>query len=142
MDITSRFLFEQRVLEKRKERELSVAEMCDIMTGAQRETYGDGLNSELLHPYMWAVKGHYYGSSFYNFPYMFGLLFGLGLYTIYQREPDSFYGRYDDLLSRTGMAGSVELAQGFGIDIRDVAFWNASFEQIRAEIDLFEELTR
>jgi len=141
VDITSRFLFEQRVLERRKDRELSVSELCDIMRGAQLETYGDGLNADLLHPYMWAVKGHYYGSSFYNFPYMFGLLFGLGLYAIYKREPDSFYGRYDDLLSRTGMAGSVELAQGFGIDIRDVAFWNASFDQIRAEVSLFEQLT-
>ena len=36
---------------------------------------------------MWAVKPHYYrvGLSFYNFPYMFGLLFGLGLYARYRR---------------------------------------------------------
>ena len=59
------------------------------MLDAQRETYGDGLDPTQLHPYMWAVKGHYYstGRSFYNFPYMFGLLFGLGLYARYQRRP-------------------------------------------------------
>ena len=52
---------------------------CTMMEQTQRETYGDGLDQAVLHPYMWAAKGHYYstGSSFYNFPYMFGLLFGL-----------------------------------------------------------------
>ena len=52
-----------------------------LMLDAQGQTYGDGLDPDALHPYMWAAKGHYYSTrSFYNFPYMFGLLFGLGLY--------------------------------------------------------------
>src|SRR5207249_13225 len=88
VDITSRFIFEQGVFEKRKQRELSVDELNELMLDAQRQTYGDGLDQATLHPYMWAVKGHYYstGLSYYNYPYMFGLLFGLGLYSHYQQD--------------------------------------------------------
>src|SRR5204862_7132398 len=60
VDITSRLLFEQRVFAKRNERELSVDELNTLMIEAQRETYGDGLDEKILHPYMWAVKPHYY----------------------------------------------------------------------------------
>ena len=78
------------------------------MLESQRETYGDGLDQQALHPYMWAAKGHYYsGSSFYNFPYMFGLLFGLGLYAQYQQDPEGFKVGYDELLASTGLAGSA-----------------------------------
>ncbi len=140
VDITSRFLFESRVLEKRRERELSPAEMCEMMLQAQRETYGDGLDPNALHPYMWAVKGHYYGSTFYNFPYMFGLLFGLGLYAQYAKQRQGFHARYDALLSSTGMADAATLARDFGIDLRDGAFWNASFDLIRQDIARLETL--
>lgn len=142
VDITSRFLFEERTLEARRKRELSIDELCDLMQQAQLETYGDGLDKNLLHPFMWAAKGHYYGSTFYNFPYMFGLLFGLGLYAQYQVNPDGFHARYDELLSSTGMGGAAELAQGFGFDLRDGAFWSGSLELIRADIDRFELLAK
>jgi oligoendopeptidase F len=62
VDITSRFLFEQRVFEKRQQRELSVDELNELMLEAQRETYGDGLDGAYLHPYMWAMKPHYYST--------------------------------------------------------------------------------
>ena len=140
VDITSRFLFEQRVIEKRAERELSVEELCGLMLEAQRETYGDGLQDDALHPYMWAVKNHYYGRSFYNYPYMFGLLFGLGLFAHYRRDPDAFRERYDDLLSRTGMADAAELASDFAIDLRDGAFWRSSLDVLREDIRQFEAL--
>lgn len=141
VDITSRFLFEQRVLEQRRERELSVQELCDTMRDAQRETYGDGLDENALHPYMWAVKGHYYGASFYNYPYMFGLLFGLGLYARYRTDPDAFRSGYDELLSLTGMADAATLAARFDINLRSEAFWTASLDIIRQDIHRFESLT-
>jgi pepF/M3 family oligoendopeptidase len=142
VDITSRYLFEKQVFERRQERELSVRELCDIMREAQRETYGDGLDENALHPYMWAAKPHYYGSAFYNYPYMFGLLFGLGLYALYQNDPQGFRARYDELLSQTGMADAADLAREFGFDIRTPAFWRGSFDVIRADIDQFESLSR
>lgn len=139
VDISSRFLFEQSVLEQRKMRELSVDELCGIMAKAQDDTYGDGL-SEHRHNYMWAVKGHYYGATYYNYPYMFGLLFGLGLYACYHKTPDTFVAGYDDLLSSTGMGDAATLAERFGVDIRSRAFWDASFDVIRADIDRFVAL--
>jgi oligoendopeptidase F len=142
VDITSRFLFENALFEQRATRDLSVAELCALMIDAQKQTYGDALDEQTLHPFMWAVKGHYYSSgfSFYNYPYMFGLLFGLGLYAAYQRAPDAFQARYDDLLASTGLASPLELAARMEIDLRSPAFWRASLEVIRRDIDRFESL--
>lgn len=140
VDITSRFLFEQRVFEKRKARELAASEFCELMLEAQRETYGGGLDQEHLHPYMWAVKPHYYGSTFYNFPYMFGHLFSLGLYAQYQQNPNGFKTDYDALLSQTGMADAATLAQQFNIDVRAPAFWEASLKIIEKNVDRFVTL--
>jgi oligoendopeptidase F len=142
VDITSRYRFEQRVFERRRTRELSVDELNEIMLQAQRETYGDGLDQQVLHPYMWAVKQHYYstGRSFYNFPYLFGLLFGLGLYARYRQDPNGFRQGYDDLLSSTGLADAATLANRFGIDIRSGAFWRDSLAMVRADVERFEAL--
>ena len=123
---------------KRGERELTENEFCELMLDAQHQTYGEDL--EAYHPYMWAVKGHYYGPTFYNYPYTFGLLFGLGLYAIYKSEPETFRARYDEFLSECGMADAKTLAAKFGIDVTTPAFWTASLDVIRGQIDEFESL--
>jgi oligoendopeptidase F len=140
VDIHSRFLFEKAVFERRARRELTPRELDELMLECQRQTYGDGLDDALLHPKMWAVKGHYYGPTFYNYPYTFGLLFGLGLYARYTADPDGFRAGYDDLLSSTGLADAATLAQRFGIDVRGLAFWRASLDVIREKIGEFEQL--
>ena len=144
VDITSRFLFEQRLFERRRQRELSIDELNNLMLEAQRETYADGLDERALHPYMWAMKPHYYSSkvSFYNYPYMFGLLFGLGLYARYKEDGERFKASYDELLSSTGLADAATLAAQFGIDVRSVDFWRKSFAIVREDIEQFENLTR
>jgi pepF/M3 family oligoendopeptidase len=142
VDITSRFLFERGVFERRLTRELSIDELCELMLDCQRQTYGDGLDSDLLHPYMWAVKGHYYSAQrvFYNYPYMFGLLFGLGLYAQYEKEPEVFKTGYDRLLSSTAMADAATLASEYGIELRTPEFWRASLDIIRRDVDRFDAL--
>ncbi|GAC1466572.1 MAG: M3 family oligoendopeptidase [Chloroflexota bacterium] len=140
VDITSRYLFECGVFERRQQRELSVDELNALMLDAQRQTYGDSIDQDLLHPYMWAVKGHYYGPLFYNYPYMFGLLFGLGLYAQYRQDPDGFRDRYDELLAATGTADAASLASRFGIDIRGKEFWTGSLDVIRGQVGQFERL--
>jgi pepF/M3 family oligoendopeptidase len=140
VDITSRFLFEQAVFERRRQRELAADELCELMLDAQRRTYGDGLDQSQLHPYMWAAKSHYYGALFYNYPYMFGLLFGLGLYTRYRQDPQAFAAGYDDLLSSTGLDDAATLAARFGIDTRSPDFWRSSLDVIRGNIAQFEGL--
>lgn len=91
VDIHSRFLFESWVFQRRKARELSPREFKELMLKAQEEAYGEALATR--HPYMWAVKGHYYGADFYNYPYTFGLLFGLAVYQEAKEDP-GFAGRY------------------------------------------------
>ncbi len=141
VDIHSRFLFEQALCERRRARTLSVAELCDLMLETQERAYGDGLDARHRHPWMWAVKGHYF-TPFYNWPYTYGLLFGLGLFARFRDDPDRFRAGYDDLLSRTGMADAVTLAGGFGIDPRDPAFWASSLAVITARMDAFAALAR
>jgi oligoendopeptidase F len=142
VDIHSRFLFETHVFEQRPERELTPDEFKAAMLDAQRRTYGDGLDEATLHPYMWAVKGHYYSTalSYYNYPYTFGQLFGLGLYARGSADPAGFAGSFDDLLASTGDADAATLAARFGIDLRSPDFWRASLAVMRARIDQFEAL--
>lgn len=143
VDISSRFRFERATFEARARRELSASELCRLMRQSQEETYGEalaGTGEGYGHAYMWAAKPHYYGRSFYNFPYMYGLLFGLGLYAIYERDPDAFRARYDDLLSSTGLADAAELGARFGIDVRSGDFWRASLRVIEEDVARFERL--
>ncbi|HVM08285.1 MAG TPA: M3 family oligoendopeptidase [Acidimicrobiales bacterium] len=140
VDIHSRFLFESSFFEARQRRTLSAGETCELMLAAQEASYGDGLDASLRHPYMWAAKPHYYTSTFYNWPYTFGLLFGLGLYARYQDDPERFRGSYDDLLSSCGLGSARELAGRFGIDVADEAFWASSLGVIERRIDEFEQL--
>jgi pepF/M3 family oligoendopeptidase len=140
VDIHSRFLFERGVFDSRLKRELSIDEFKELILDAQRQTYGEGLDPDALHPFMWVVKGHYYGSSYYNWPYTFGLLFGLGLYAQYRRKPDEFRAGYDDLLSSTGLDDAAALTGRFGFDIRTVDFWRSSLDLIRERVTEFETL--
>ena len=140
--VLSRFAFEECLFELRQSRELSVDELCALMKQSQRDSYSDALNPAALHPYLWATKIHYYFPtlSFYNYHYLFGSLFSLGLYARYRRDPEAFRASYDDLLSSTGMADAATLAAGFGIDLRAPEFWQASLAMISADIDRFERL--
>ena len=138
VDIHSRFLFEKSVFQKRATRELTENELSELMTQAQNATYGDGVSP--LHPLMWAVKGHYYGANFYNYPYTFGLLLGLGLYARYEENPQEFRQKYDDFLSRCGMSDAQTLALDFGFDISQKTFWQSSLNVIKRQIDEFESL--
>jgi pepF/M3 family oligoendopeptidase len=139
VDIYSRYLFEQEVFERRARAELSADDFCEIMLRAQQATYGSGLDARYLHPYMWAWKPHYYrpALSFYNFPYAFGLLFGLGLFAVYRERGPRFLPEYDELLRFTGEASAADLAARFGLDIRQKAFWAASLALIAQRIERY-----
>ena len=111
VDIRSRVTFETEVFARRQRRTIGVSEFNEMMLNAQADAYGDGLDQSTAHPYMWAVKPHYYGSHFYNWPYTYGFLFGLGLFAKYRDDPQRFQLSYDDVLSRAGMNTAEELAQ-------------------------------
>jgi oligoendopeptidase F len=142
VDIFSRYLFEKEVFERRENSELSAAEVGEVMERAQKTVYGDGLDENYLHKYMWTWKPHYYyaGLSFYNFPYAFGLLFGTGLYAIYKQRGADFVNDYKNLLACTGEASATDLAARFGIDIHSRKFWEDSLGVIARRIDRYCEL--
>ncbi|HIV28585.1 MAG TPA: M3 family oligoendopeptidase [Candidatus Ornithocaccomicrobium faecavium] len=142
VDILSRFLFESEVIERRKDHTMLPDELKEIMLDAQKQTYGDGLDENALHPYMWACKTHYYSASlhFYNFPYAFGLLFGLGVYERYLEKGEAFLPEYDALLAATGLGDVKDVAARVGIDVTDVNFWRKSLSVVEKMIDEMEKL--
>lgn len=136
VDIHSRFLFESWVFQKRKERELSPREFKELMLKAQEEAYGEALATR--HPYMWAVKGHYYGADFYNYPYTFGLLFGLAVYEAAKEDP-GFAEGYERLLAESGMHFAEELGRRFGFDLESPAFWRKGLKVLADKVEALEE---
>src|SRR6056297_1208104 len=142
VDILSRFKFESVVLERREQGELSPEELKRLMLEAQTATYGDDLNPDELHPYMWAVKPHYYSPelAFYNFPYAFGQLFGLGLYNRYVQEGSAFLPVYRDVLLSTGKGSAVEVTRAAGFDIESPEFWRSGIAAIKERVDEFLKL--
>ncbi len=139
-DIYSRYRFESMVFEKRPEEFMDADTLCDMMLQAQKECYGDGLDHSALHPYMWVCKGHYYGPTFYNFPYAFGGLFARGLYAKYEAEGAAFVPKYKKLLETTTVATAEDTAKVAGIDLTDKAFWRGALQTIADQIDLFCQL--
>ena len=142
VDIYSRYLFETMVFENRENRFMTAQDLCGLMRKAQEQSYGDGLDPEVRHPYMWICKAHYYGPTFYNFPYAFGGLFARGLYAQYQKEGAAFVPKYKKLLHTTPVATAEEAARTAGIDLTDEAFWRSALDMVAAEIDLFCELVQ
>lgn len=142
-DIYSRFLFESAVFEKSKSGFLFPDELEKLMLEAQKEAYGEGLDPEFLHPYMWVVKGHYYseGLSFYNFPYAFGGLFARGIYEKYKEEGETFLPKYRELLKATTVSTVEDVAKIADIDLENPEFFRRSLHSFEVLIDEFLRLT-
>ena len=139
-DIYSRFRFEAMVFENREQQFMHADTLCGFMTEAQKQSYGDGLDHSCMHPYMWVCKSHYYGPTFYNFPYAFGGLFARGLYAQYEKEGAAFVPKYKKLLYTTTVATAEDTAKVADIDLTDKNFWRAALQTIADQIDLFCEL--
>ena len=142
VDIYSRYLFETAVFEQSRNKFLMASDLKEIMLQAQKEAYGDGLDENYMHPYMWACKGHYYSSglSFYNFPYAFGNLFALGLYSKFLEEGQSFVPKYKAMLSATPTCTIEEAGAMVGIDLTKKEFWASSLALIEKNIERFCEM--
>jgi pepF/M3 family oligoendopeptidase len=136
VDILCRFYFEREVFEKRKESELSSEELCQIMVDCQKKTYG---TLSEYHPFMWAVKGHYYSSafSFYNYPYAFGQLFALGVFAQKQKLGDAFAPKYRKMLENTGKDSAKNVASLLDCDIESEEFWQSSIDIVASYVEDF-----
>ncbi len=140
VDIYSRYIFETRLFEARKNSSLSVEELNNLMVEAQKEAYKESLDHRYLHPYAWLNKPHYYmaGNNYYNFPYAFGLLFGLGIYALYMERGKIFLEDYKKLLAATGKNKVAEVAKMVDIDLNSRNFWDNSLAVIKKDIDYFK----
>lgn len=143
-DIYSRFLFESEVVERRRDSFLFADELNEIMLDAQKKAYGNGLDENCLHPYMWVCKSHYYSADlgFYNYPYAFGGLFARGLFAKYKKEGSAFVENYKKMLKNTPVMSVEDVAKICGIDLTDKEFWMMSLHSYDAEIDEFEQLIK
>ncbi len=142
VDIYSRYLFETAVFEQCQDKFLMAADLKEIMLKAQKEAYGEGLDENCMHPYMWACKGHYYSSglSFYNFPYAFGNLFAVGLYGMFLKEGESFVGKYKEMLKNTPSCTIEQAGAMMGVDLTKKDFWMESLATIAETIEAFCEM--
>ena len=141
VDILSRFYFEKSLFEKRREGEVSADELSFLMKDAQDRSYGDAVRGK--HELMWAVKSHYYSAdfSYYNYPYAFGQLFALSLFSRSCSDA-AFASEYEKLLSITGMFSADDVALSIGCDISDVSFWMEGIELIGKYVERLEDFAR
>ena len=140
IDIYSRFRFEKSGFDHREEMFMKADQLCAQILEAQKQSYGDGLDPDVMHPYMWICKSHYYGPTYYNFPYAFGGLFARGLYACYEREGASFVPKYKKLLNTTPIAKAEDVAKVADIDLTDKNFWRGALQTIADQIDLLCKL--
>lgn len=131
---------EQAIFAARRDHELSVEELNEISVSKRASIAGDAL-APFDTSTIWSIW--HLGQSeiwHYTFPYIFGLLFGLGLYGEFQRDPASFFARFEDLLVDVSLADANTLASRFGIDLRAPDFWQSSLSLLEADIARFETL--
>lgn len=141
VNIPVRFEFEKRFYEQRSEGEFTASQLCDLMSETWREWYGDSMSEP--DPYFWASKLHFSISevSFYNYPYLFGYLFSIGVYAQRDSKGEHFYSDYVNLLRDTGSMMAEEVVdKHLGMDLSQADFWQQSIDRVKAKIDEFELL--
>jgi len=137
------FNVEQQIFAARGLRELSTQELGDMTANAWRDVTSDAIDPETVSSTDWTAPHLFiHNVWFYNFPYAFGMLFGLGLLAARDAEPKGFFDRFDALLADSGMREATDLAAEFGIDLRDPAFWRASLDTFRVDLKRYDELSR
>ncbi|WP_234117389.1 M3 family oligoendopeptidase [Clostridium hydrogenum] len=143
VDFYGRYLFENKLFEKRKSGALSVDELNELMANCMKEAYGDSIEIETIHPYMWMNKAGYFmaGNEFLNFPYSFGVLFSKGLYAEFIKNGQSFVKQYDIFLSETSTKNIADAAKIMNIDVHSIDFWRNSLKLIESDIEKFISYT-
>ncbi|PRR81183.1 M3 family oligoendopeptidase [Clostridium vincentii] len=139
VDFYARYIFENKLFERRKLGQLSVEELNELMLNCMEEAYGDSIDFETIHPYMWMDKIGYFmtDNEFLNFPYSFGVLFSKGLYAEYIKNGEAFVSQYNNFLSATSKNNIVDSAKIIDIDVHSIDFWKNALNLIQKDIDAF-----
>jgi oligoendopeptidase F len=141
LNIPTRYEFERNFYDARAERPLSSAELKQLMSDAWQNWYGEALSEP--DPMFWASKLHFYisGLSFYNFPYLFGYLFSLGVYASREQLGDDFFPRYQALLRDTGRMSAEDLARKhLDADLTRPEFWHQTLAALEPRVNDFEKV--
>lgn len=143
VDFYARYLFELELYERRAFGPLPVQELNDLMIACMVEAYGEGIDPDTIHPYMWMNKAGYFmaGYEFMNFPYSFGLLFAKGLYAEYLKKGEEFVARYRQFLSATSKHNIADVAKFMDIDVHSIDFWRDALKLIETDIEAFISTT-
>lgn len=139
INIPARFEFEKMLFEARAKKSVLPDEMSAMMTTAWKTWYGDTL-SEYNSMY-WAEKLHFAITriSFYNYPYLFGYLFSLGVYATRETFGSGFKKMYVDLLRDTGRMRPEDLIKKhLGQDLNSPQFWQNSMNIAKKAIQEYE----
>jgi oligoendopeptidase F len=141
VNIPARFEFEKRLVEARKTGFVVADALKQMMVDSWQVWYEDSLSS--YDDMFWASKLHFSISQigFYNYPYLFGYLFSLGLYAQQETYGDRFNQLYIDLLRDTGrMTAEAVVQKHLQQDIRLPEFWQASLAIVDGAVRQFEQL--
>ena len=141
VNIPVRYEFEKQFYEQRQGGELDASQLCDLMGETWQEWYGDSMSEP--DRYFWASKLHFSISqvSFYNYPYLFGYLFSIGVYAQRESKGEQFYQDYVSLLRDTGsMMAEDVVNKHLGMDLTTPDFWQQSIDRVATKIDEFESL--
>lgn len=142
MNIHARFIFENQFHVERASGELTADRLTEIMLHAQQEAYCDAFD-EWSNAF-WISKLHFYitGLPFYNFPYTFGYLLSLGIYSTADEFGDEFPQKYRELLVATGCMNAEEAVQStLGYDLSKPDFWNKSIDIIDGHVEEFLQVS-
>lgn len=142
MNIHARFIFESNFYEARQKGVVSEAEITEMMLNAQKESYKDSLGA--YHPHFWSSKLHFFIDDvpFYNFPYTFGYLFSMGIYSYANQQGSSFEDQYIALLQDTASMSTEDLAKKhLNVDLTKPDFWQAGIDQVLKDVQQFMDLT-
>ncbi|WP_447732210.1 M3 family oligoendopeptidase [Aeromonas veronii] len=145
VNISARFDFEQALVAEREQGYVSAERLKALTDEAWGRWYEGSLTR--YHSMFWAAKAHFSiaGLGFYNYPYLFGYLFSLGVYQqLMSRKAAGEEGiaeTYRALLRDTGRMSAEDLvAKHLGQDIREAAFWQGSLAQVAQAVERFAQL--
>ena len=145
LNIPARFDFEKRLVEARKNGALRPAQLCKMMDESWEKWFEKSLAQ--YDDLFWASKLHFSISSlgFYNYPYLFGYLFSLGIYAQQDRYDSNvqFNQRYTELLRDTGVMTAEDLVQKYlQQDLTQPDFWKGSLTIVEKSVESFETLVQ
>jgi oligoendopeptidase F len=142
LNIPARFTFEQKLVEARKQGFIIADTLKAMMRESWKHWYEDSLTC--YDEMFWASKLHFSiaSLSFYNYPYLFGYLFSLGIYAQKDKYGEAFNDLYTKVLRDTGTMTAEDLVQQhLQKDIRTPEFWNASLDIVDRAVSQLEALT-